>query len=99
MSDTEHEVKARQDGAFLLYHRLTFEKIEMLTPRRLAAVRVVGLADKQSDLTEDFKGPSKKIALDADGNSYQGRSCSGSCNGLLSGWLLQKQVNLHIKVD
>ena len=27
-----------------------------------------GLADKQSDLTEDFKGPSKKIALDADGN-------------------------------
>ena len=37
------------------------------TPRRLA-VRVIGLADQQSDLTEDFKGPSKKIALDADGN-------------------------------
>ena len=55
-------------GAFLTDHRLTFEKIEMFsTPRRLA-VRVVGLADKQSDLTEDFKGPSKKIALDADGN-------------------------------
>lgn len=55
-------------GAFLSDHRLTFEKIEMFsTPRRLA-VRVVGLADKQSDLTEDFKGPSKKIALDADGN-------------------------------
>ena len=55
-------------GAFLTNHRLTFEKIEMFsTPRRLA-VRVVGLADKQSDLTEDFKGPSKKIALDADGN-------------------------------
>ena len=55
-------------GAFLTDHRLTFERIEMFsTPRRLA-VRVVGLADKQSDLTEDFKGPSKKIALDADGN-------------------------------
>ena len=27
------------------------------TPRRLA-VRVIGLADQQSDLTEDFKGPS-----------------------------------------
>ena len=55
-------------GTFLTDHRLTFEKIEMFsTPRRLA-VRVVGLADKQSDLTEDFKGPSKKIALDADGN-------------------------------
>ena len=25
--------------------------------------RVIGLADQQSDLTEDFKGPSKKIAL------------------------------------
>ncbi|VTS97553.1 glycyl-tRNA synthetase subunit beta [Streptococcus gordonii] len=55
-------------GAFLTDYRLTFDKIEMFsTPRRLA-VRVVGLADKQSDLTEDFKGPSKKIALDADGN-------------------------------
>ena len=29
---------------------------------------MIGLADQQSDLTEDFKGPSKKIALDADGN-------------------------------
>ncbi|MBP2623492.1 glycine--tRNA ligase subunit beta [Streptococcus oricebi] len=55
-------------GQFLDQKRLSFEKIEMFsTPRRLA-VRVVGLADKQSDLSEDFKGPSKKIALDADGN-------------------------------
>ena len=37
------------------------------TPRRLA-VRVSNLSEKQTDLTEDFKGPSKKIALDADGN-------------------------------
>src|SRR5699024_4471192 len=29
--------------------------------------RVTGLEDAQTDLTEDFKGPSKKIALDADG--------------------------------
>ncbi len=54
--------------AFLTEHRLSFETIETFsTPRRLA-VRVRGLADKQTDLTEDFKGPSKKIALDADGN-------------------------------
>lgn len=54
--------------AFLTEHRLSFEMIETFsTPRRLA-VRVRGLADKQTDLTEDFKGPSKKIALDADGN-------------------------------
>ncbi|WP_019771410.1 glycine--tRNA ligase subunit beta, partial [Streptococcus sobrinus] len=35
--------------------------------RRLA-VRVTDLADKQEDLSEDFKGPAKKIALDAEGN-------------------------------
>lgn len=52
---------------FLKAHRLDFEKIETFsTPRRLA-VRVKGLADRQTDLVEDFKGPSKKIALDADG--------------------------------
>lgn len=55
-------------AAFLTENRLLFERIETFsTPRRLA-VRVLGLADKQSDLTEDFKGPAKKIALDADGN-------------------------------
>ncbi|MER0123848.1 glycine--tRNA ligase subunit beta [Streptococcus sp. ZJ93] len=53
---------------FLTDNRLDFEEIEMFsTPRRLA-VRVCGLADQQEDLTEDFKGPSKKIALDADGH-------------------------------
>lgn len=53
---------------FLKQHRLDFEKIETFsTPRRLA-VRVKDLADRQQDLVEDFKGPSKKIALDAEGN-------------------------------
>ena len=55
-------------AAFLTDNRLTFDKIEMFsTPRRLA-VRVSNLSEKQTDLTEDFKGPSKKIVLDADGN-------------------------------
>ena len=55
-------------AAFLTDNRLTFDKIEMFsTPRRLA-VRVSNLSEKQTDLTEDFKGPSKKIALDADGH-------------------------------
>lgn len=54
--------------AFLADNRLSFEGIEAFsTPRRLA-VRIRGLADQQTDLTEDFKGPAKKIALDADGN-------------------------------
>jgi glycyl-tRNA synthetase beta chain len=55
-------------AAFLKEKRLAFEGIQTFsTPRRLA-VRVLGLADAQTDLTEDFKGPSKKIALDAEGN-------------------------------
>ena len=52
---------------FLEDNRLTFTSIETFsTPRRLA-VRVRDLADRQTDLTESFKGPSKKIALDAEG--------------------------------
>lgn len=55
-------------AAFLKDNRLSYDSIETFsTPRRLA-VRVNGLSEKQSDLTEDFKGPSKKIALDKDGN-------------------------------
>ena len=55
-------------AAFLDENRLSYEGIQTFsTPRRLA-VRVLGLADQQTDLTEDFKGPSKKIALDAEGN-------------------------------
>ena len=55
-------------AAFLKENRLSFEAVQTFsTPRRLA-VRVTGLADKQADLTEDFKGPAKKIALDSDGN-------------------------------
>ena len=50
-------------AAFLKENRLSFEAIQTFsTPRRLA-VRVTGLADKQSDLTEDFKGPAKKNCL------------------------------------
>lgn len=55
-------------AAFLDDNRLSYEAIQTFsTPRRLA-VRVTGLADAQTDLSEDFKGPAKKIALDADGN-------------------------------
>ena len=42
-------------AAFLDDNRLSYESIQTFsTPRRLA-VRVIGLADQQSDLTEDFK--------------------------------------------
>ena len=50
-------------AAFLDDNRLSYEDIQTFsTPRRLA-VRVIGLADQQSDLTEDFKGPSKENRL------------------------------------
>ena len=62
-----HQLRDRM-ATFLTDNRLAFDSIDVFsTPRRLA-VRVRGLADQQTDLTEDFKGPAKKIALDADGN-------------------------------
>ncbi|MBC5995604.1 glycine--tRNA ligase subunit beta [Romboutsia ilealis] len=49
-------------------NRIVFDDIETYgTPRRLAFV-VKGISDKQSNLEEEVKGPSKKIAVDADGN-------------------------------
>ncbi len=36
--------------------------ISLFKPSTPFGRRVIGLADQQSDLTEDFKGPSKKIA-------------------------------------
>lgn len=48
--------------------RLDFENVRgMGTPRRLTLF-VDGLAEQQSDLKEELKGPAKKAAFDADGN-------------------------------
>lgn len=47
---------------------ISFESIESYaTPRRLA-VLVKGVAEKQEDVHEEVKGPSRKIALDENGN-------------------------------
>ena len=49
-------------------NRVEFENIEKYgTPRRLTFV-INNICDKQSDLEEELKGPSKKISVDADGN-------------------------------
>ena len=49
-------------------NRIKFDDIKAYgTPRRLAFI-VEGISDKQTDLEEEVKGPSKKIAIDADGN-------------------------------
>lgn len=53
---------------FLKEQRIDFDEvIPYSTPRRLT-VKVTGLADKQADIEEEAKGPSKKIALDDEGN-------------------------------
>ncbi|WP_027088298.1 glycine--tRNA ligase subunit beta [Cohnella panacarvi] len=47
--------------------RIAFEEVKAYaTPRRLA-VQVIGLADKQEDVNEEVKGPSRKIAYDENG--------------------------------
>lgn len=47
---------------------ISFENIEVKTTPRRFAIVVRNIAEKQTDLKEEFKGPSKKIAYDADGN-------------------------------
>ncbi len=48
--------------------RISFDEIKTYaTPRRFA-IQIKNVAEKQSDFQEELKGPSKKIALDADGN-------------------------------
>lgn len=53
---------------FLKDNHLTYQAIKPFsTPRRLALL-IEGLADKQTDIHEESKGPAKKIALDENGN-------------------------------
>lgn len=48
--------------------RIAFERIQSYaTPRRLA-ILVTGVAEKQADIEEEAKGPSRKIAQDESGN-------------------------------
>ena len=67
VTPSEHQLGQKM-ASFLSDNRLAFESIQTFsTPRRLA-VRVLGLADYQTDLTEAFKGPAKKIAVDEQGH-------------------------------
>lgn len=59
---------ADRAGKFLKDNGLSFKNIKTFsTPRRLT-ILVQELAEKQADIDEIKKGPSKKIALDKDGN-------------------------------
>ena len=59
---------AERMGTFLKENRLEFDKIiKFSTPRRLA-ILVEGLAEASEAIDEEVKGPSAKIAKDAQGN-------------------------------
>ncbi|MDR0879282.1 MAG: glycine--tRNA ligase subunit beta [Clostridioides sp.] len=55
-------------GKSLEENRIGFDEIKALgTPRRLTLI-VEGISESQTDLEEEVKGPSKKIAVDEGGN-------------------------------
>ncbi|MFK5292671.1 glycine--tRNA ligase subunit beta, partial [Lactococcus lactis] len=59
---------AERMETFLKENRLEFDKIiKFSTPRRLAII-VEGLAEASEAIDEEVKGPSAKIAKDAQGN-------------------------------
>ncbi len=59
---------AQKASKFLKENRISFSEIEKFsTPRRLSLI-IKDIADKQPDIDVKAKGPSKKIAQDADGN-------------------------------
>lgn len=47
--------------------RIAFEEVKAYASPRRLAVQVIGLADKQEDVNEEVKGPSRKIAYDDNG--------------------------------
>lgn len=49
-------------------NRINFDSIKTYTTPRRLVLLVEGLADKQLDFEEEAKGPSRKIAVDSDGN-------------------------------
>ncbi|MCF6514989.1 glycine--tRNA ligase subunit beta [Lactobacillus sp. S2-2] len=64
---------------YLKDERINFNNIKPFsTPRRLA-VEISGLSDKQEDIDEEVKGPSKKIAVDENGN--WSKAAIGFCKG------------------
>ncbi|UTR14384.1 glycine--tRNA ligase subunit beta [Salipaludibacillus sp. LMS25] len=67
VTNAMNELQQRTE-AWMKEHRLTYTKTKAFsTPRRLAVI-VHDLDEKQDDVEEEAKGPSKKIAQDAEGN-------------------------------
>lgn len=67
VSSSVQQLKERVEN-FLTDNKIAFNHVETYaTPRRLSVI-VKAVSEQQADDTLVFKGPAKKIALDADGN-------------------------------
>ncbi len=67
VASTLEQIKNNLSKSFT-ENRVEFDNIKTFgTPRRLTFI-VENISDKQQDLEEEVKGPSKKIALDSEGN-------------------------------
>lgn len=67
MKSTINQIENATKKLFL-ENRISFEEIKInATPRRFILL-VEGLSDRQEDLEEEVKGPSKKISFDEDNN-------------------------------
>ena len=76
----------------LTENRVEFDDIETYaTPRRLTFV-INKISDNQADLEEEVKGPSKKIAVDADGNFTKPALGFMKSKGLAEGDVYFKQA-------
>lgn len=76
----------------LTENRVEFDDIETYaTPRRLTFI-INKISDNQADLEEEVKGPSKKIAVDADGNFTKPALGFMKSKGLAEGDVYFKQA-------
>jgi glycyl-tRNA synthetase beta chain len=72
--------------------RIAYESTRVYaTPRRIT-VHVSGVAQKQADISEEVKGPSKKIALDDQGNWSKAAQGFARSQGVQEGDLYVKEL-------
>lgn len=88
----EHAEKALEEN------RIAYESVRTLgTPRRMALL-VKGLAEKQQDVSSENRGPSIKIAFDADGNPTKAAQGFARGQGVDPADLVQKDGYVYAMV-
>lgn len=67
VESTLEQMKASLE-ALLTESRIKYDEIKFFATPRHLILEVDGISEKQSDLEEEVKGPSKKISVDSEGN-------------------------------